>query len=371
MWRRLYSCDPLLGRWPPARPDVAAARRPCLQAAHPVGRERDLARPRHGAPADPPGVRDEVVGGAARAGRHQRRAVAGEAGDAVDPRGLHGLGEGHRRQNGGEPPGQHGRTRPGSRAGRLPPRPRRHDRDAACGCGPGSGACLIGASRRGSDAIGPQIESRCSGPTARLRALRQPPCSVHIDLKADPNRLTATARLLLCTRSGRCPRRPCNRPQHHSRAGVGQEQPPGGHGPAAPHNASAGDDCVTAIEGHPRRFAPPAYRRSEGMHPRRGTEGLSREPGAPSNGELIGLCRGHTQEGIGLLVKIAHLLFERQQDRSRRLWRRILGSHATERVEPSPDDRSSTSSTPRKAGIPEPCIGGRSTRRAYALESGQ
>ena len=38
---------------------------------------------------------------------------AGEAGDAVDTRGLNGLGEGHRRQNGGEAPGQHRLARPG------------------------------------------------------------------------------------------------------------------------------------------------------------------------------------------------------------------------------------------------------------------
>jgi hypothetical protein len=31
----------------------------------------------------------------------------------VDPRGLDGLGEGHRGQDGGEPPGQHRLARPG------------------------------------------------------------------------------------------------------------------------------------------------------------------------------------------------------------------------------------------------------------------
>jgi hypothetical protein len=36
-----------------------------------------------------------------------------QAGDTVDPRGLDGLGEGHRRQDGGEPPGQHRLPRPG------------------------------------------------------------------------------------------------------------------------------------------------------------------------------------------------------------------------------------------------------------------
>jgi hypothetical protein len=40
--------------------------------------------------------------GATWAGRDQRRAVAGKAGDAVDTRGLNGLGEGHRRPEGNE-----------------------------------------------------------------------------------------------------------------------------------------------------------------------------------------------------------------------------------------------------------------------------
>jgi hypothetical protein len=37
---------------------------------------------------------------------------AGEAGNAMDARGLNRLGEGHRRQDGGEPPCQHRRARP-------------------------------------------------------------------------------------------------------------------------------------------------------------------------------------------------------------------------------------------------------------------
>jgi hypothetical protein len=52
-----------------------------------------------------------MVGRATRAGRDPRRVVAGEAGDAVDTPGLKSLGEGHRRQDGGEPPGQHRRAR--------------------------------------------------------------------------------------------------------------------------------------------------------------------------------------------------------------------------------------------------------------------
>ena len=50
--------------------------------------------------------------GATGASRHQRGAVAGEACDTVDTRDLNGFGEGHRRQDGGEPPGQHRRARP-------------------------------------------------------------------------------------------------------------------------------------------------------------------------------------------------------------------------------------------------------------------
>jgi hypothetical protein len=52
------------------------------------------------------------VGGATRAGRQQRRAAAGAAGDAVDTRRLNGLGVGHRRQDGGESAGQHRLARP-------------------------------------------------------------------------------------------------------------------------------------------------------------------------------------------------------------------------------------------------------------------
>jgi hypothetical protein len=59
-------------------------------------------RHRHLTPADPPHVRDGMVGGATRAGDNQRRAVAGEANDAVATRGLNGLGEGHRRPEGDE-----------------------------------------------------------------------------------------------------------------------------------------------------------------------------------------------------------------------------------------------------------------------------
>jgi hypothetical protein len=64
------------------------------------------------AAADPPHIGDGVMAGATRPGRDQGRAAAGEAGDAVDTRGFNGLGQGHGRQNRGEPPGQHRLARP-------------------------------------------------------------------------------------------------------------------------------------------------------------------------------------------------------------------------------------------------------------------
>jgi hypothetical protein len=195
--------------------------RECLPVAHPQlsTRQRQLAAPHQ------PHIGNRVMRGATRAQRGHGRVAAGQAGDAGEACDGDGLGEGHRRQDGGEPPGQPGLARPGGRAGCLSPHPRCHDRDTACGCRAGSGTCLTGTSRSGSDAIGPQIESRCSGPIAGPRTVRLSPCSMRIDPKADPTRLTATARLLLCTRSGRRPQRPSDRPQHHSQAGLGQEQP--------------------------------------------------------------------------------------------------------------------------------------------------
>jgi hypothetical protein len=47
------------------------------------------------------------MGGPKRAGGDQRRVAAGEAGDAVDARGINGRGGGQCRQDRGEPPGQH------------------------------------------------------------------------------------------------------------------------------------------------------------------------------------------------------------------------------------------------------------------------
>jgi hypothetical protein len=65
--------------------------------------KRPMAVRHHEAAADQSHIREGVVGGATRAGRHQRGAVAGQAGDAVHAGGVEGFGEGHRRQDGGEP----------------------------------------------------------------------------------------------------------------------------------------------------------------------------------------------------------------------------------------------------------------------------
>ena len=108
----LKSCDPLLERLAQDLEHMAAKLGQFIQEEDAVMGQRHFAWHWHVAPADQPRIRDGVVGRATRAGRDQRRAVAGEARDAVDTRGLKGLGEGHRRQNGGEPAGQHRLTRP-------------------------------------------------------------------------------------------------------------------------------------------------------------------------------------------------------------------------------------------------------------------
>jgi hypothetical protein len=61
---------------------------------------------------DQPQIRDRQVRGAKRPGRHQRRAVARQAGDAVDAGGLERFCQSHGRQDGGEAPRQPRRARP-------------------------------------------------------------------------------------------------------------------------------------------------------------------------------------------------------------------------------------------------------------------
>jgi hypothetical protein len=109
---KLYVYETILERLAQDLQDMAAELGPCIQEEHAIVGQRHFTRHRHVAPADQPRIRDGVVGRAKRAGRDPRRAVAGEARDAVDTRGLNRLGEGHRRQDGGEPPCQHRLARP-------------------------------------------------------------------------------------------------------------------------------------------------------------------------------------------------------------------------------------------------------------------
>jgi hypothetical protein len=109
---RLYLYDTLLQRLPQDLEDMAAELGPCIQEEHAVVGQRHFARHWHVAPDDQPDIGDGVVRGATRPGRDQRGALAGEARDAIDARGLNGLSQGHGGQDGGEPPGQGGRARP-------------------------------------------------------------------------------------------------------------------------------------------------------------------------------------------------------------------------------------------------------------------
>jgi hypothetical protein len=107
---RLSVYNSPLERWPPDLQDVAPARRPCIPEAHPVVREGHLARQRHVAPVHQPRIGDGLVGRTTRAGGDQRRAVAREAGDAMDACRLHGFGHSPGWQDRGEPPRQHHRA---------------------------------------------------------------------------------------------------------------------------------------------------------------------------------------------------------------------------------------------------------------------
>jgi hypothetical protein len=109
---KLHAYDTLLAGLAQDLHDMAAELRQFIDKKHAVVSPRHVARHRHVAPADQPRIRDGVVRRATRAGRDPRHAVAGAARDTVDARGLNGLGEGIRRQDGGEPPGEHRLARP-------------------------------------------------------------------------------------------------------------------------------------------------------------------------------------------------------------------------------------------------------------------
>jgi hypothetical protein len=85
---------------------MAAELGPFIQEEYTVVGQRHVARHRHVAPANQPRIRDGVVGRATRAGRDPRRAVAGEASDAMDTRDLNGFSHQLGEQDRSQPPSQ-------------------------------------------------------------------------------------------------------------------------------------------------------------------------------------------------------------------------------------------------------------------------
>jgi hypothetical protein len=104
---RLYVCDTLLEGLAQHLQDVAAELRPFIEEEHPMVRQRHFSRQRHLAATDQADIGDRVMGGTKGACRDDGGAVAGEAGDAMHPRGLQRFGETHHRQNSGQPARQH------------------------------------------------------------------------------------------------------------------------------------------------------------------------------------------------------------------------------------------------------------------------
>src|SRR5262245_26029444 len=129
---RSYACDTLLQRLAQYLQHMAAALGQFIEKEHAVVGPRHLARQGHVAATDPPRVGNRLMRGAERSGRDQGGAIAGEAGDAVEAGGLNGLGEGHRREDGGEPAGQP----------RLP-RPRRAQEENVVGTTPAFGSVSL------------------------------------------------------------------------------------------------------------------------------------------------------------------------------------------------------------------------------------
>jgi hypothetical protein len=116
---RLSAYDALFERLASDLDPMAAKLGEFVEEQDAVVGPRPLAGRRHLATPDQPDSGDGVVRGATRASGHHRRASPGEAGDAVDARGLDSLGKGHRRQNRDEPPRQHRLARPGGPSSRL------------------------------------------------------------------------------------------------------------------------------------------------------------------------------------------------------------------------------------------------------------
>src|SRR6185369_9319243 len=83
-----------------------------VQKKYPIMSKRDLAGFRGIAPADQSDVGYCVVWRPERSLRDKRPLPIEQPHDAVDLSGLDGLGKGHLRQNGRQPPGEHGLARP-------------------------------------------------------------------------------------------------------------------------------------------------------------------------------------------------------------------------------------------------------------------
>jgi hypothetical protein len=81
---KLYACEAILEGLAQNLQDMAAVLGPFIQEAHAVVGQRHLAGHRHVTPTDQPRIREGLVGRATRAGGDQGRAVAGEAGDAMN-----------------------------------------------------------------------------------------------------------------------------------------------------------------------------------------------------------------------------------------------------------------------------------------------
>jgi hypothetical protein len=94
---RLYSCYTLLERLAQDLKDLAVELGQFIQEEHAIVGQRHLAWHRHMAATDSPRIRDGVVRGTTRAGRHHRRAGAGAARDVMEARGRTGFSQRHGR----------------------------------------------------------------------------------------------------------------------------------------------------------------------------------------------------------------------------------------------------------------------------------
>jgi hypothetical protein len=103
---RLYVYDTIFERLPQHLQGMAAELREFVQKQHAIVGQRYLAWHRHVTATDQAHLGDGMMRGATRVRGDDGGAGAGEAGDAVDAGGFNGFGEGHRRQDGGEPPRQ-------------------------------------------------------------------------------------------------------------------------------------------------------------------------------------------------------------------------------------------------------------------------